>query len=233
MSSGTRPLHLRRRCSFKGYTLIEVLIAMAIFSSMVVLASMALNQGLRQYHDLMEKGLDFWRYARYFWIERSFNSATDYYVHTRGDGWTPYFIGRQDVVSYVTLAPLSGDIPVVAWIKDERGENGKRNLIYYESPVYTKTYEEIEREYMFGDYRKEKSIKLFEDIEDIKISFYGYDLTKRQYGWRNEHDARKMKLLPLVVKLSFLSGGHKDMFIFGLNVNSTIKMNYNDVYPGL
>lgn len=203
---------------------------MAIFSSMVLLASAALNQGLRQYQGLMEKGLDFWRYARYFWIERSFDSATDYYVYTKEDGWAPYFLGNQEGISYVSLSPLAGDLPVVVWIRNEREEGGKRSLVYYELPVFAKSYQEIDRDYAFGDYKKGNSFKLLEGVEGVEFSFYGHDLTRRKDLWYGDYDGRRRKLLPSLVKVTFSQDGRKGGFVFGMNVNSTIKMNYNEFF---
>ncbi len=160
MCSGTNHYLHGNRYPFKGYTLIEVLVALAIFSSMMMLAGVALNQGLKQYHGLAEKGIGFWDYAKKIWIDKSFNSTIDYYVYRRGDRWFPYFKGNQEGISYISLAPLAGDLPVVIWIRNEAAENGMRSLVYYELPIYTKSYEEIERNYIFGDYKKGRSIKL-------------------------------------------------------------------------
>lgn len=203
---------------------------MAIFSSMVLLASMALNQGLKQYQGLVGRGINFWEYARHVWINRSFSSATDYFVRTKEDGWTPYFEGSNDVISYVSLSPLSGNVPVVVWIKREKEENGKSSLVYYELPVYMKTYDEIESEYSTGNYRQGNSVRLFEGIENMETSFYGYDLKRNEYimKWYDHYDSRKSKILPSVVKISFAQEGRRRIFLFSLNVNSRLKMNYND-----
>lgn len=229
MSSDIKPLALTRLSS-KGYTLIEALVAIAIFTSMVLLASMALNQGLRQYQGLMDKGLNFWDHARYVWLDRSFNSAIDYYNRNTENIWTPYFIAKNDLISYVSVAPLSGDLPVVVWIKNEKEDNGKSSLVYYERPVYAKTDKEIERDYGFGDYKKGKSIKLIEGIENLKISSYGYDPVVRRYAWYEAYDARKVRMLPEIIRIDFSKEGNKGKLIFGLNVNSTMKMSYYETY---
>jgi general secretion pathway protein J len=230
MFSGTNHYIHRERCGPEGYTLIEVLVAMAIFSSMMMLAGTALNQGLKQYHGLAEKGLGFWDYAKKIWIDKSFNSITDYYVHTRSDGWFPYFRGSQEGISYVSLAPLTGELPAVVWIRNEAEENGMRSLVYYELPVYTKSYEDIERDYIFADYKKGKSVKLLEGVEGIEFSFYSYDMGERRYKWYDQFDGNRMKLLPTSIVISYAHEGQKGRFVFGTNVNSLIKMNYNEVY---
>ena len=204
---------------------------MVIFTAMLMLAGLALNQGLTQYHGLVEKGLNFWDYAKKIWVDKSFNSATDYYVYTRSDGWFPYFKGSQEGVSYVSLAPFAGELPVVVWIKSEEENGGKYSLVYYETPVYTKTYEEIERDYVFGDYRKGKSFKLLEGVGGIEFSFYGYDELKRMHQWYSSFDGKKMKVLPSLVKISYAHDPGRGDIIVRINVNSLLKRVYNEDYP--
>ena len=108
----------------KGYTLIEVLVAMAIFGSMLTLGGLALNQGLKQYQGLAEKGINFWDQAKEIGIGKSFHSMIDYYVYTRSEGWIPYFRGNENEISYVSLSPLAGTVPVIVWIRKEEGGGG-------------------------------------------------------------------------------------------------------------
>ena len=230
MCSGTNHYLYGERYPFKGYTLIEVLVAMAIFSSMMMLAGVALNQGLKQYHGLAEKGIGFWDYAKNIWIDKSFNSTIDYYVYRRGERWFPYFKGNQEGISYISLAPLAGDLPVVIWIRNEAAENGMRSLVYYELPIYTKSYEDIERNYIFGDYKKGRSIKLLEGVEGIEFSFYGYDAFERKFRWYSDFEGERMKLLPSSIIISYQQDGKKSKLVFGINVNSPIKTVYNDIY---
>ena len=230
MYSGTNHyLHGKRHFS-KGYTLIEVLVALAIFSSMMMLGGLALNQGLQQYHGLAEKGIGFWDYAKNIWIDKSFNSMIDYYVYKRGDRWFPYFKGNQQGISYISLAPLAGDLPVVIWIRNEAAENGMRSLVYYELPIYTKSYEDIERNYVLGDYKKGSSIKLLEAVEGIEFIFYGYDTFERKFKWYSNFEGERMKSLPSSIIISYEQNGNKSRLVFGINVNSPLKTAYNDVY---
>jgi general secretion pathway protein J len=219
-----------RKCPAKGYTLIEVLVAMAIFTSMLVLAGMALNQGLRQYHGLVARGLGFWDHAKKIWIDKSFNSTVDYYVNTRSNGWFPYFKGNSDSVSYVSLAPFADEVPVVVWIKSETQENGKSALRYYELPVYAKTFEDIDRDEVFGNYKKGKSFNLLTDVEGISFEYYGCSITDRQCRWLTLYDGGNMKMLPLSVKIEYKLNGEKGSFLFDIHVNSRMKMHYNELY---
>ena len=231
MCSGTNPYFLVKTSSKNGYTLIEVLVAMAIFTAMLVLAGTALNQGLHQYQGLVEKGVGFWEYAKIIWIEKSFNSISDYYVRTRSDKWFPYFIGDQDGISYVSLAPFAGETPVVVWIKREVQAGGTNTLRYYELPVYTKTYSDIEREEILGDYKKGKSFSLLEDAEGVAFSYYSCDITNRQCRWTDMFDGGKMKTLPLSIKIDYKQKGEKGALNLDINVSSSRASTYNDKYP--
>jgi len=214
----------------KGYTLIEVLVAMAIFTSMLVLAGTALNQGLRQYQGLVAKGLGFWDQAKNIWIDKSFNSTIDYYVNTRSNGWFPYFKGSNNTVSYVSLAPFADEVPVVVWLKSETQENGKNALRYYELPVYAKTLEDLERDEVFGNYKKGKSFNLLEDVEGISFKYYGCGISDGQCRWLDDYDGGNRKVLPSSVKIEYTHNEEKGAFLFALHVNSRMKMNYHEIY---
>jgi len=218
------------RSSFKGYTLIEVLVAMAIFGSMLTLGGLALNQGLKQYQGLAEKGINFWDQAKEIGIGKSFHSMIDYYVYTRSEGWIPYFRGSGNEISYVSLSPLAGTVPVIVWIRKEDEGGGKQSLVYYELPVYTKTYEDIERDSVFAAYKEGKSAKILGGVENIEIRFYGYDLLRRESGWSWDYEGRKKKNLPSAVVVSYAKEGKNEKMVFGTHVNSNAKMGYNETY---
>jgi general secretion pathway protein J len=218
------------RSAISGYTLIEVIVAMAIFSAMILLGGMALNQGLKQYQGLVEKGLCFWDYAQNIWIDKSFHSTIDYYVDTNTSGWFPYFRGNQEGVSFVTLAPFAGDLPVVVWIKKESSEDGKEKLIYYELPVYAKSYQEMEMELASGAYRNSRSVKILDGVEGIHFEFYGYDIRDEKHKWRKIFEGAETKQLPLLVRIEYMRGDEKRMFMYAIHVNSQMKRGYVGKY---
>ena len=198
---------------------------------MLLLAGMALNQGLMQYQGLVEKGLNFWDFAKKIWIDKSFNSTIDYYVYTRSDKWFPYFKGNHEGMSYVSLSPFAGELPVVVWIKNITDNNGKRALVYYELPVYTKSYDDMDRDEVFGDYKKGQSFRVLDSVDGMEISFYGYDRRNGQYGWYGSFDGNKMKALPSLIKVSYSQNGAKGSMLFTINVNSSMKTGYETLYP--
>ncbi len=221
----------RTLCFNPGYTLIEVVVATAIFSAMVLLSSMALNQGLSQYQGLMQRGVNFWDHARHLWVSRSLGSATDYYVKGTTGRWFPYFYGTQDMLSYASLSPLVGDMPVVVWIVKERQDNGKYSLIYYELPLYTKGIKDLDNDYAFGDYKRGTSIRLLSDLDKVEAMFYGYDAIKGVYGWYADYRGNKMLSIPVLVKYTCTSGGKDHVFMFRIHTNSRRKVAYNEDLP--
>ncbi|MDQ5984356.1 MAG: general secretion pathway protein J [Syntrophus sp. SKADARSKE-3] len=223
--------HCHRGKPTRGYTLVEVMVAMVILTSMLFLGGMAINQGLRQYHGLVEQGLNFWEYAKTLWIDKSCNSATDYYVYTRSDGWFPYFKGDQEGLSFVSLAPFANDTPVAIWIRNVSEKDGSRSLVYYELPVYTKTYEDLDRDYVFGDYKKGRSYKILENFSAIEFSFYGYDVQTGKTVWSNQYEGKAMKRLPSLVKISYRHHKTgKGVLLLSMNVNALLKAGYNEAY---
>ena len=201
---------------------------MAIFSSMIMLATMALNQGLRQYRGLMEKGVNFWDKAKYLWIDGSFGAAVDYYVYKENTGWFPYFYGDGERISYVSLSPLTGDLPVVVWIVKEKRDNGLYAVVYYELPVYTKTCKELDWDYISGNYKKGSSLTLLDGVQDIDMAFYGFDVLRRNGQWSPTFDGSTRRSMPSTVKLTYVAGTKKQVLLFCINTNTMRKADYND-----
>jgi len=219
-----------RKRTLSGFTLIEVIVAMAICSAMLLLGGMALNQGLKQYQGLVEKGLCFWDYAQNIWTDKSFHSTIDYYVNTNTSGWFPYFRGNQEGVSFVTLAPFAGDLPVVAWIRKESTEDRKVRLVYYELPVYAKSYRELEDDFTSGAYKKGRSIRILDSIDRVQFEFYGYDIRDEKHKWRKIFEGAETKQLPLLVRIEYVKGDEKRMMTYAIHVNSQLKRGYAGKY---
>jgi len=222
--------HGGERRTAPGYSLIEVVVAMAIFSAMLLLGGMALNQGLMQYQGLVDKGLCFWDYAQKIWTDKSFHSTIDYYVNTSAQGWFPYFRGNQEGISFVTLAPFAGDLPVVVWMRKEVTADGKISLVYYELPVYAKSFEDLKEDLASGAYRKGQSVKILEGADRVQFEFYGYDVRDEKHKWRSIFEGAETKQLPLLVRVDYTRGGENRMFMYAIHVNSQWKRGYEKLY---
>lgn len=215
---------------FTGYTLMEVLIASLIFSSIILLSVYALEQGIRQYKGILERGFNFWEKARIFWLSRSLSSAIDYYVYDeRKKFWYPFFKGRVDMVAYISLAPFSHNTPVLAILKKEE-KDGKFELVYYELPVYTYNLKDLEEILVFESYQRGIKFTFFEGLESLEFKYYGYDRFRHFNDWFSEFDGSRFLQLPLSLKIEYNQGDKKNFFYFPLNVQNFRKAYYNEFY---
>lgn len=217
----------RRRA---GFSLIEVVVAIAILSGMLLLGGMALNQGLRQYQGLTERGLRFWDHAQRIWTDKCFHSIMDYYVHTDAEGWFPYFHGAVDRISFVTAAAFTGDLPVVVWIMKEKSDSGKMRLAYYELPVVAKSYRNILDDYLSGAYRKGASVSILDEAEDIRFQYFGYSVRDEKRVWRPGFDGADTRQIPELVRIDYVQDGRQKMFLFAVHVNCQMKRGYENIY---
>ena len=231
MFSGVKPLSHQKKSASKGYTLIEVIVAVSIFTTMLMLGSIALNQTLMQYKALAQKGFNFWQYAKIVWLDKSIASITDYYVKDRQYGWFPYFKGDQNGFFYVSLSPFAGDSPCLVWVLKEKNEKGNYDLKYYELPVDTKKYEDIEDNFLFGNYKKGNSYLVLTDVQEISFKYYGLDINKKRYEWFSEFDGKLKKTLPSAIMISYKDKEGNKKLLLKVNTNSMIKLIYNEIYP--
>ncbi|MCX8034513.1 MAG: prepilin-type N-terminal cleavage/methylation domain-containing protein [Thermodesulfovibrio sp.] len=221
---------VQTRLQSNGYTLIEVIVAVAIFTAMLAFGAMALNQTLMQYKTLAEKGFSFWDYAKVIWLDKSIASTTDYYVYTTTQGWFPYFIGNNKGFSYVSLSAFAGDSPVVAWVIKEEENEGKQSLIYYELPVITKDYEKINDDFIFEKYKNGYSYQIIRNAKSIDFQYYGYDVVKRKYEWSSDFDSKLKKNLPTAIMITYETEEGQNRLILKVNTNSLGKLYYNEIY---
>lgn len=214
----------------KGYTLLEVLIATLLFSMIVFLSTFALDQSLIQYQSIAKKGLNFWEDAKILWLQKSFSSAFDYYVYDeRKDLWFPLFIGKIDKMVYTSFSPFSSDLPVLVVLEKENLE-GKEALVYYEIPLYTLNFKDIEKILTFEEYKKFTSLVFFEDLERLSFKYYGYDRVKKFNDWFSEYDSSRSFYLPSVVKIEYSKNGVNDSIYGIINVQNLRKVYYNEIY---
>jgi len=231
MFSGVKQLSHQKRLPSKGYTLIEVVVAVAIFTTMLMLGSLALNQTLMHYKALAQKGFRFWEYAKIVWLDKSIASITDYFVKDRQYGWFPYFKGDLNGFSYVSLSPIAETSPCVVWVLKEKNEKGKYDLKYYELPVLTKKYEDIERDFVLKYYKEGNSFSILDDLQEINFQYYAFDFTKRKYEWYDEFDGRLKKNLPSAILITYKDGEGEKRLHLKVNTNSMMKLIYNEIFP--
>ncbi|MCI4624376.1 MAG: prepilin-type N-terminal cleavage/methylation domain-containing protein [Candidatus Magnetoovum sp. WYHC-5] len=212
---------LRRTNS--GYTLIEVIIALAIFTAMSVFCVITLNQALKQYKSVMDDGLRFWDYAKGFWLVKSFNSIFDYYISIDGRNAVPYFYCDANVISYATTAPLANEGPVIAWIIKEKSATQGYSLVYYEMPIYTGGVKDIEKLYKSGHYKDGTRAIIIDNIYKATFQVYVMDLNTAKSAWVNVYNSISGRTLPEFIALSYNGPDKRNSIIFNVRNNSRFK----------
>ncbi|MBF0486610.1 MAG: prepilin-type N-terminal cleavage/methylation domain-containing protein [Nitrospirae bacterium] len=209
----------------RGFTLIEVVVAIAIFTSMVLLSTAALNQAFKQYKKVMDEGVNLWKVARSFWIHKSASGMLFYFID---DGtrlkWYPYFVCNPDVISYVSASPMADNVPVVVWIvKEKHDEN--YDLVYYELPVYVKKQQELEKDYQSGRFKKGYSFVIIEDISSVSFESYVEAPVTKLWDWSREYYGKSGGKLPKYLRIAYKKDGRFNALMLSISTNSTIYQN--------
>ncbi|KWT90990.1 PulJ/GspJ family protein [Candidatus Magnetominusculus xianensis] len=213
--------------SRRGFTLIEVVVATAIFTSMVLLSTAALNQGFKQYKTVMEEGVNLWRVARSFWIHKSAAGMLFYYIDEgKRREWYPYYVCNSDVISYVSASPMADNVPVVAWIVREKHEDNY-NVVYYELPVYVKKQEELEKDYQSGNYKKGNSFVIIENVNDVRFESYVEEPLTKLWDWSREYYGKVGGKLPKYIRIAYKKDGRLNALLLSVATNATIYQNPN------
>lgn len=214
----------------KAYTLIEVLISLAIFSTMIILAGYTFSQILDNFKKVSEKGYNIWENTKYLWMSNLFVSMTDYFVYSNVYGWYPYFVGLNDRISFVTLSPIIGDYPSVVFLIKESKNNGKYNLTVYEKRVFVEEHGDLEGYYFTNEIKKWNSMTLLDNCDQISFEYYGYQPLEKKYRWSFEYEGIKTKSLPLSVKINCYIDNKKNEISLIVKNNSLFKWYYNEVF---
>lgn len=213
-----------------GYTLIEVLLATMLFSIIVMLASFSLEQGLKYYHGLAERGLNFWRRAEPLWLNNIFGAMIDYYVRDEDKRkWYPFFTGTREFVAGVSGRALGERFPVIFVIEKEVEAKGKFALVYYELPVSTMNHKELKELIDFKQYKQWRKIKLYSGLVRVEFRYFGRD-EKNIERWHEEYDSWRYQSLPSLIRIDLSYDIGDDIIYLPLYVNSLHKGIYDEIY---
>jgi len=118
----------------QGFTLIEMLIAIAIFSSLIAVLLMSFHQGLSLWEKGHKKAARWISLEhRYDWLEHVFSQANAAGYHVAGKHMRPFFHGDKKEMTLITAAPIMdtpGSLKPVQFRWIER--DGRYALMYRE-----------------------------------------------------------------------------------------------------
>lgn len=210
--------------------MIEVLLATLIFSMIVILASFSLQQGLKYYHGIATRGLNFWKRAELLWMNRIFSATIDYYVHdSERRRWYPFFLGGEELIVGVSGIGLGERLPVLYFLVREVEQGGKFALVYYELPVYTMNHKDIREIIDFKRYKQGRRIILFSDLNRVEFSYLGFDESNVE-RWYTRYEGWRYQRLPTLVRIDLSQDGSDDTIYLPIYVNSLHKGIYDEIY---
>lgn len=221
---------LTRKNCCKGYTLIEVLVVVVIFSSMIALATAGLSQILNYYENLRKSSFSLSKYLPYLWVDEVFENISDYYIKDNTDNWFLLFKGDEDSMVFVSFKGLSGDSPKLVIIKKEKNSESGYDLVIYETEAYFKDYESVERLLIFKDYKQFEKFVFLSKIDNLRIRYYVYDNLLKRYDWSYQFDPKKNVFLPSMVAFQYDENGQRKELYFKIYNNSSYKAIYNELY---
>lgn len=202
-----------------GYTLLEVIIALLIFSTMTILAGRAFEQSLRQYELFKCREGDLWEEKKWILLQRTFQCVIPYALLSPKAQRYPYFIGKQNTISYVTNCPIANDLPVIVFLERIMDQKGKIKLVYYEYPIYSRDYSDIKGLEFTKEYRKGTQLIYLSDLSVIDFSFFGYDQRDRQWKWSMEFEGSQNLSVPKIVKISYKSPRQSETIFLGTGID--------------
>lgn len=190
----------------QGFTLVEMLVVLFIFSMVISLVMFGFEQGRSQWLRTLNENQGFQEsYKKFKWLNSAFNQAIASNFQIEFSDSSPYFKGNEKSVSFLSESPILGGPGTYAWIeiKQRLSTEGDKSIVYYETPNADPYY---------GTYHTEqtKELILFEHVDEYKWSFYIDDMADGPNGgrirvgrhWANEFDSYDDSQMPVLIKLN-------------------------------
>ncbi|WP_231564169.1 MULTISPECIES: prepilin-type N-terminal cleavage/methylation domain-containing protein [Vibrio] len=198
----------------QGFTLIEVLVVLVVFSSVVSLVLVGLEQGRLQWDRAMKSSnQNYQLFQRKQWLQQLFSQANGATFQISYGTEAPHFLGTANDVSFISNAPIISGPGTYASVSLtlENQSNGLRRLVFRQWP-YSDPYLNIPQQAIASN-----TLTLLEDIQTFEWQYY---LAPRQEAtpweikyntfaprpeglWYQEYDARFEQSTPQTVKLHF------------------------------
>ncbi|EEY50293.1 prepilin-type N-terminal cleavage/methylation domain-containing protein [Vibrio cholerae] len=210
-----------------GFTLIEVLVSLVVFSSVVSLVLVGLEQGRLQWDRSMRSTEHSYKLLlRKQWLDQLFSQSNGATFQISYGTEAPHFLGTSTDVSFISNAPIISGPGTYASVNLalEAQNNGLNRLVFKQWP-YSDPYLGIPNEAT-----KTNTLVLIEDIQALEWEYYlaprdeatPWELkyntfTRRPEGiWAQEYDGRFEQAIPQTVKVIFTRHDKKHVWQFYL-----------------
>ncbi len=198
----------------KGFSLLELLVAVVLFSLVVVVATGALWKTIHRFQEEDLLNHDERReYFHLYWLRGSFLGLMNYRVKNERKKDAPFFEGNLKEIRYISSAPVIGVLPVAVRLRVRQDEEtGKFDLEYSEIEVYAKTYDELKDLFTSSSLfeKKGRSFNVFQDLDRVAFRFFGRKTNSQREGeWSTSYSSLETRLLPEKITLKCEKGDKK------------------------
>ncbi|WP_010445199.1 prepilin-type N-terminal cleavage/methylation domain-containing protein [Vibrio rotiferianus] len=210
----------------EGFTLIEVLVSLVVFSSVVAVVVMGLEQGQKQWLRSLSKNQEMHQlYLRSQWINQAISQANSAPFIVEYGFSTPYFLGTSNQVDFLTNAPVLSGPGTYAAARFSIEETAEGLSLTFTQWANKDPYYGIPTLESQG-----KSISLLENIQDAKWEYYLDARTEatpmeikynafspRHEGrWASQYDSRYEQKIPSKIRFTFQKEGKRYDWYFNL-----------------
>lgn len=219
---------MTRIARFQGFTLIEVLVSLLIFSSVVSLIVFGLEQGRGQWLHAQQRAQQIKQLSlRQQWLDQLFSQSNAANFQIDYGSASAYFWGTAQQMRLLSDAPIisgPGTYAAIELVIIEQGQ-GKQALSFRQWPNKDPYYGIPP----FGDLTQE--LILLNEINQAQWRYYlpartepssqeirlGNFVPRQEPMWANEYDAQNEQRIPSQVSLSFHYQGQAYEWIFQLS----------------
>lgn len=122
--------------SLKGFSLLEMLVAVTVLSMVIGISTYAYALFIRQWDGHLGRFDEAQaRYQRLEWLAASLQDTLPYVVRDSADDFGFYFLGRDEGLTLVTMSPIFGiGEPALIRVFREPDAGGSWRLVYEEAP---------------------------------------------------------------------------------------------------
>jgi len=203
----------------KGFSLIELLVAMAIMSMTLLISSM----GYSFFMDRWQKNLGVFDLSagtakKLLLTKYTILGISPYILRDSNNNAVIYFEGNEDgLVGVTTRSFFNSDIPSVIRFSLKQQDDFTFHLLYEESPMLGPPLTTIKQTIEY-----KRKVILLENLTDIKFSYYGNkDLGHYINGgekiWWQSFNSLNRKLLPQSIRISFVIKGQEERLEFPMS----------------
>jgi len=190
----------------KGFTLLELMIALTILGLMITAIFSSLRLGLRAWQKGEERVEQYQRIRVVLeMLETQLRSIYPYRIEDKETKEKfPFFRGEKDSIKFVSSVSFKTEEPMglcLVWYRVRRED---RDLGYAPAKAFLASEELILNEDIFEEETLEEreGVELFPEVKHISFQYYGKKKGDEREEWNEKWDAKEEKVLPSAVKIS-------------------------------